>query len=358
MAIPDIRTLVGMMRERGASDLILTVGTASQFRVNGELCPEGDPVVPGDTLALAKNLLNGEQLQRLLTARSFDMSGFVPDVARFRANLYYQRGTLALAIRLIPFQIPSFEELGVPPIAKEFATRPHGLVLITGPAGSGKSTTLAAMIDHINHTQRKHVVCIEDPIEYVHQHRMSVVDQREVGADAHSFAEALRSVFRQSPDVIMVGELRDLETIQLALTLAETGHLILGTLHTQDTTHAVSRVIDVFPTDQQQQVYTQLSLALVGIIAQILVPTSDGGRRVLACEVLNVDSGISNLIREKQSQQIYSAIQTGRSLGMYTMNDSLAGLCRAGRISKEMALRMSPRPSEISRVLRGTGHQI
>jgi len=353
VAILDIRDAVCRMCERGASDLLLTVGTPAQYRINGELQPDGPALTPSDTLQIAKTLVRGDQMERLERDRSLDMASFVADVARFRVNLYYQRGSLALALRLIPFTVPAFEALGIPPIARDFATRPHGLVLITGPAGSGKSTTLAAMIDHINHGQRKHVVCIEDPIEYVHSHGTCVIDQREVGADAHSFAEALRSVFRQSPDVIMVGELRDLETIQLALTLAETGHLILGTLHTQDTTHAVSRIVDAYPTDQQQQVYTQLALALVGVIAQILVPSIEGHTRVLACEVLSVDSGVANLIREKQTQQIYSAIQTGRSKGMYTMNDALEELYRGRRISRDMAIRFSPRPAEISRVLRG-----
>jgi len=339
------------MEERNASDLLLTCGTPPQFRINGLLEPVGTTVLkPEDTVAYARAVLTEAQMAHLEEARSCDTSSFVEGIARFRINVYYQRGAVALALRIIPFEIPAFETLGVPAIAKDFATRPHGLVLLTGPAGSGKSTTLAAMIDHVNSTNNVHVVTIEDPIEYVHSHRRSVIDQREVRSDAHSFAEALRSVFRQSPDVILVGEMRDLETIQLAITLAETGHLILGTLHTQDTTHAVSRIIDVFPTNQQQQVFTQLSMALQGVIAQILLPKSDGSGRVLACEVLNVDSATRNLIREKELQQIYSVIQTGRSKGMITMNDSLAELYFGGTIEKEDALNKSPRPTELMKI--------
>jgi len=351
LSTPSIADLVAWMKDRKASDLLLTCGTPPQFRINGYFEPIGtSELTPDDTLALAKSLLTEVQYAELQRDRTCDTASYVSDVARFRANAYYQRGSIALALRLIPFEIPPFESLGVPEIAKEFALRPHGLVLVTGPAGSGKSTTLAAMINHINNSRRVHVVTLEDPIEYVHSHRQSVIDQREVGRDAQSFAEALRSVFRQSPDVIMVGEMRDLETVSLALTLAETGHLILGTLHTQDTTHAVSRIIDVFPTHQQQQVYTQLSMALQGVLAQILLPTADGTGRTMACEVLHVDTAIRNLIRETQVQQIYSVIQTGRSKGMVTMNDSLAELYFGGVIDKDVALARSPRPVELKRI--------
>ncbi len=339
------------MHERDASDLLLTCGTQPQFRINGLLEPVGTTILkPEDTLAMAREVLTDAQMEHLEVARACDSSSYVEDVARFRINVFYQRGAVALALRIIPFEIPAFATLGVPEIAKEFATRPHGLVLLTGPAGSGKSTTLAAMIDHINHQKRQHVVTIEDPIEYVHSHGTCVIDQREIRSDAHSFAEALRSVFRQSPDVILVGEMRDLETIQLAITLAETGHLILGTLHTQDTAHAISRIIDVFPTNQQQQVYTQLSMALQGVIAQLLIPKVDGSGRVLACEVLNVNSAIRNLIREAEVQQIYSVIQTNRAAGMVTMNDSLAELYFGGVISEEDALNKSPRPTELIKI--------
>jgi len=346
-----VNQLIAWMKERGASDLLLTCGSAPQFRINGAFEPiDADLLRPEDTLGMAKSILTDGQFEKLEEMRSCDTASYVENVARFRANAYYQRGSVAIAIRLIPFDIPAFEELGLPAITLDFAMRPHGLVLLTGPAGSGKSTTLAAMIDHINSVSHVHVVTIEDPIEYVHSHRRSVIDQREIGSDAFSFAEALRSVFRQSPDVIMVGEMRDLETIGLALTLAETGHLILGTLHTQDSTHAISRIVDVFPTNQQQQVYTQLSMALQGVMAQLLLPKEDGSGRVLACEVLNVDSAVRNLIRETQVQQIYSVIQAGRSKGMVTMNDSLAELYYGGVIAKDAALDRSARPVELLKI--------
>jgi twitching motility protein PilT len=341
--------LVVMMVEQRASDLLLTSGSPPRFRIDGVFTPlEGvDILRPADTLRYARSILTDIQMERLESSRSCDTSSYVEEVARFRANVYYQRGSVAIAVRLIPFDVPEFEELGIPEIAKDFATRPHGLVLLSGPAGSGKSTTLAAMIEHINRNRNLHIVTIEDPIEYVHTHGTSVIDQREVGSDALSFSEALRSVFRQSPDVIMVGEMRDLETISLAITLAETGHLILGTLHTQDTTHAVSRIIDVFPTTQQQQIYTQLSMALQGVIAQLLLHRADGSGRVLACEVLNVNNAIRNLIRERQLQQIYSVIQSGRSEGMFTMNDSLLRLYQEGQIDQSTAVEHSPRPKEL-----------
>jgi len=300
---------------------------------------------------MALHVLGEERMAQLAAQRSLDISKGVEGLSRFRFNFFYQRDAIAAAIRAIPFAIPPFEELGLPPIVREFAMRPHGLVLITGPAGMGKSTTLAAMLDHINQHRRVHVVCIEDPIEYLHHHKQSVIEQREIGTDALSFTDALRSVFRQSPDVIMVGEMRDLETMQLALSLAETGHLILATLHTQDTTHAVNRIVDVFPPAQQQQVYTQLSMVLVGVVSQLLIFTRDGSRRVPACEVLNVNHAIRNLIREQQVQQIYSVIQTGKSEGMTTMNDSLRELCTCGLIDATVALSRSPRPKELARDL-------
>ena len=347
-----METLLKEMCGRRASDLLLTAGAPPQMRVNGILQPYGEQALTSEeTERLAHSLLNQEEVEALQVQRSLDISRGIEGLSRFRINIYYQRDSVALAIRTIPFLIPSFGDLGLPEIVKDFALRPHGLVLITGPAGSGKSTTLAAMIDYINHTRNVHVVCIEDPIEYLHKHERSIVAQREVRSDTHSFSEALRSVFRQSPDVIMVGEMRDLETMQLVLTLAETGHLILATLHTQDTTHAVNRVVDVFPPGQQQQIYVQLSLVLMGVVSQTLLPTRDGTRRVLAAEVMNVNNAIRNLIREMQVQQIYSVIETGRSQGMMTMNDSMLDLCRRGVIAPEVALRRSPRPKELARLL-------
>jgi twitching motility protein PilT len=345
-----LEELLKQMVRAKASDLLLTAGAPPQFRINGMLEPFGEaPLVPTALQAIADGVLDERQRELLCRHRSIDLSRGFEGLARFRFNFYYQRDSVAAAIRIIPFEIPSFEALGLPPLLREYAGRPHGLVLITGPAGSGKSTTLAAMIDYINHRRRLHVVCIEDPVEYLHKHRLSTIDQREIGSDADSFAGAMRSVFRQSPDVIMVGEMRDLETMQLALSLAETGHLILATLHTQDTTHAINRIVDVFPPAQQQHIYTQLSLVLVGIVSQQLVPLRGGGR-VLACEILNANHAVRNLIREGQVQQLYSVVQTGRADGMVTMNDTLYGLCADGGVDPEMALSRSPRPKELARL--------
>jgi len=347
-----IEGLLRQMYDRSASDLLLTVGTPPQFRINGLLQPLGEySLTSGDTLRLARSLLNEDQMGRLEEQKSLDFSWGVEGLSRFRLNVYYQRDTLALAIRIIPFEVPPMATLGLPEIVKGFAMRSHGLVLTTGPAGSGKSTTLAAMVNHINSTKHCHIVCIEDPIEYLHHHNLSVVDQREVREDAHSFADALRDVFRQTPDVIMVGEMRDLETTQLAMTLAETGHLILATLHTQDATHAINRIVDMFPAAQQHQIYSQLSLVLVGVIAQQLILTKDGTGRVLAYEVMNVNNAIRNLMREMQIQQIYSAIQTGRQDCMITMNESLKRLCGEDLIDPALAYRKSPRPKEFARML-------
>jgi twitching motility protein PilT len=351
-----LEDLLKIMCERGASDLLLTVGASPQFRVNGMMEPlDAEPMDGGLIEQMAFNVLGETRMERLQAHKSVDFSKGFDGLSRFRFNFFYQRDSIAAAIRKIAFEIPPFNELGLPEIVKDFALRPCGLVLITGPAGSGKSTTLAAMLNYINEIRRLHIVCIEDPIEYLHQHKQSVINQREIGEDAHSFSDALRSVFRQSPDVIMVGEMRDLETMQLALSLAETGHLILATLHTQDTTHAINRIVDVFPPAQQQQVYTQLSMVLVGVVSQQLLITQDRSRRVLACEVMNVNNAIRNLIREMQVQQVYSVVQTGRSDGMMTMNDSLKDLCDRGLVNVDTAMSRSPRPKELARMLQATG---
>jgi len=352
MSTWEIKDLLAQMQDRDASDLLLTAGTPPQYRVNGLLQPLGsEPLSADASRKLALSLLNERQIEELQRHKSLDLSKGIEGLSRFRINIYHQRDSIALAARRIPFVIPSFRELGLPEIVRDFSLKPHGLMLITGPAGSGKSTTLAAMIDYINHEKSVHIVCIEDPIEYLHNHVKSVVAQREIREDANSFSDALRSVFRQTPDVIMIGEMRDLETMQLALTLAETGHLILATLHTQDTTHAVNRIVDVFPSDHQHQVYVQLSLVLVGVISQQLLITKDGSRRVLAYEVLNVNNAIRNLIREMEVQQIYSVIQTGKAEGMVTMNESLRQLCSAGLIETDIAIRRSPRPKELAQLL-------
>ena len=347
-----IEELLGKVSSSGGSDLILTSGAPPKLKILGVMHSVGDqPLSEEETRTLGLSVLNEAQRAILEDKRSVDLSKGFPGLNRFRFNVFYQRGTLALVARLIPYRIPSFAELGLPPIVQQFALCPHGLVLVTGPAGSGKSTTLAAMIEYINRNRSLHVVCLEDPIEYLHAHGKCLIEQREIYDDAPSFAVALQAVFRQSPDVIMVGEMRDLETMQLALTLAETGHLIFGTLHTQDTTHAINRIVDIFPPAHQQQVYTQLSMVLSGIISQALLLTTDQSRRVLACEVLHVNNAIGNLIRERQLQQIYSVIQTGKSEGMMTMNESLRRLVAEGKIDQDVALERSPRPRELARML-------
>ena len=347
-----IEELLGKVSSSGGSDLILTSGAPPKLKILGVMHSVGDqPLEEDETRTLGLSVLNEAQRAILENKRSVDLSKGFPGLNRFRFNVFYQRGTIALVARLIPYRIPSFAELGLPPIVQQFALCPHGLVLVTGPAGSGKSTTLAAMIEYINRNRSLHVVCLEDPIEYLHAHGRSLIEQREIYDDAPSFAVALQAVFRQSPDVIMIGEMRDLETMQLALTLAETGHLIFGTLHTQDTTHAINRIVDIFPPAHQQQVYTQLSMVLSGIISQALLLTTDQSRRALACEVLHVNNAIGNLIRERQLQQIYSVIQTGKSEGMMTMNESLRRLVAEGKIDQDVALERSPRPRELARML-------
>lgn len=363
MAVADKQSwrmdeLLAELCRREGSDLLLTTGAPPKFRINGELMAFSlQPLDADATHRLAFSLLNEDRANELQSRLTCDFSVEVEGLSRFRIHIYHQRGALAIAVRLIALSIPSFEKLGVPRIAQEFAARPHGLMLVTGPTGSGKSTTLAAMVDQINATRNVHIVCIEDPIEYLHHHKRGIVDQREVERDTHSFADALRSVFRQSPDVIVVGEMRDFETISLALTLAESGHLILATLHTQDATHAIQRIIDTFPGDQQQQIATQLSLVLVGVLSQQLLPTVDGRHRVLVTEVMNVNSAIRNLIRERQLQQVYSVIQTGRPEGMVTMTDALGELCARGLITHETALARTPRPKEFTALMesRATG---
>ena len=352
----DIQTLLDMVNNEGASDLIISAGARPQMRVNGILIAANDQTITPDiSLKMGHSLITPEQKEILRIKRSLEISYGCQDVARFRISMYYQRDSLAIAIRRIPSEIPDFEALGLPDIVHDFANEPHGLILITGPAGSGKSTTLAAMINQINTTKHMHVICIEDPIEYVHTHCFSVVDQREIGGDTPDFAAALRSVFRQSPDVIMIGEMRDLETMQLALTLAETGHLILATLHTQDATHSINRIVDSFSSDQQKQIYVQLSMVLKGVISQRLITSKDRTKRVLAYEVMQVNDAISNLIREMAIEQIYSVIQTSSAKGMCTLNDCLAMLYKKNLIEKDIARRMSPRLKEIDRLLERKG---
>ncbi len=325
--------------ERGASDLHITVGAPPIIRLNGQLFPLDYPkLMPQDTKEMLYAILTQEQREVLERNWEYDFSYSLPGKGRFRVNIFFQRNSLSAAFRLIPVKIPSLQELNLPLVLEEFTRKPRGLVLVTGPTGSGKSTTLASLINIINETRNCHIITIEDPIEFLHPHKKSIVNQREVGSDTKSFAQALKYVLRQDPDVILIGEMRDLETISAALTAGETGHLVFATLHTQDAPQTIERIVDVFPPYQQQQIRIQLAGVLQGVIAQQLLPTQDGKGRIVAVEVLIPTSGVRNLIREAKTHQIYTAIQTGGKYGMQTMDQSLADLVRRGKISYEVAL--------------------
>ena len=313
-----------------------------------------DVVTPQQTRDVVYSILNDDQRKRFENQQQLDFAYAIPNVARFRVNTYFQRGAISAALRHTPDQIPELEELGLPSIIREFTKKPRGFVLVTGPTGSGKSTTLASMVDIINKEREEHILTIEDPIEFLHNHQKCIVNQREIGSDAVDFAGALRSALRQDPDVILVGEMRDLETISTALTAAETGHLVFATLHTQSASQTVDRVIDVFPPHQQGQVRMQLSVALQGIVTQQLLPTADGSGRVVATEVLVPTPAVRNLIREGKTHQIYSAIQTSGAVGMQTMDSDLASLVRAGKINRALAEQRAGIPEELKRLLGGT----
>ena len=347
-----------LMREAialNASDIHLVAGHAPIMRIYGEIClrKEDGLLSSGDTEAMAKTLASNGRWEQFVNERELDISVARPGIGRFRVNLYWQRDSVAVALRIIPHQIPKFAELTLPPCLAEFALLDHGLFLVTGPTGSGKSTTLASMVDYINENKSCNIVTIEDPIEYLHTHKNAVISQREMHQDTHSFHEALRRVLRQDPDVILIGELRDLETIQIAMTLAETGHLVLGTLHTVDATQALSRIVDSFPGRQRSLARTQLGLVIAGIISQHLMKRRDSSGRVLAYELLVATQAIRNMIRTGDLPQIYSAIQTGTSEGMSTLNASLVSLYRRDCISREDALRKSTQPKELSELLMG-----
>ena len=334
----DLRELLEEVLARDASDLHLTVGVPPTLRIHGSLTPmEGDLLTSDDTRELIYSIMSDEQRKDLETDLECDFAYSVPGKARFRVNAYFQRGSVGAAFRLIPLEIRTIRELGLPLILEHLAVKPRGLVLVTGPTGSGKSTTLAAIIDQVNCCSQVHVITIEDPIEYLHAHKRSVIEQREVGSDTRSFSSALRHVLRQDPDVILVGEMRDLETISAALTAAETGHLVFATLHTQDAAQTVDRIIDVFPPHQQQQVRVQLAGSFQGIVSQQLLPRSDAMGRAVACEVLLATPGIRNLIREGKTHQIATAMQTGSQHGMVTMDRALADMYKRGIITLETA---------------------
>jgi twitching motility protein PilT len=340
---------------RHASDLHLTAGVPPVVRQRGRLVRLDDyPVLsPEDTREFIYSILTTEQRRRLENDLQLDFAYVVPGRARFRVNAYFQRSAVAAAFRLIPSVIVPIDELGLPAVVHDLARRPRGLVLVTGPTGSGKTTSLAAMIDEINRTRDEHIVTIEDPIEFVHAHRRCVINQRELGADAQSFAGALKAALRQDPDVILVGEMRDLETISTALTAAETGHLVFATLHTQDAPQTIDRVIDVFPPEQQGQIRVQLSVTLQGVVTQQLLPTADGSGRCAACEVLVPTPAVRNLIREGKVHQIPSMIQTGAAHGMQSMDAALATLVRSGQITQDLAIARASTPEELRRLLGG-----
>src|SRR3954463_13843108 len=342
--------------DAGASDLHLTVGSPPMVRERGKLRALDYPTLSStDTREIVYSILNNDQRKKLENEWQIDLSYSVPGRARFRVNAYFQRASIGAVMRTIPQDIPKFETLGLPEILKDFTKKPRGFVLVTGPTGSGKSTTLASMIDMINEERHEHIMTVEDPIEFLHRHKNCVVNQRELGSDATSFAAALKSALRQDPDVIRVGEMRDLETMSTAITAAETGHLVFATLHTQDTAQTIDRIVDSFPPAQQHQVRTQLSIAIQGVVTQQLIPTADGLSRVCATEVMVPTPAVRNLIREGKTHQLYSALQTGGSHGMQTMDASLVELVRAGKLTHKQAEARSSTPEELKRLLEATG---
>jgi twitching motility protein PilT len=352
-----LKTLV----DQSGTDLHVTTNSAPQIRIDGKLVPlQVPPLGPPETKNLIYSVLTDAQKHRFEESLELDFSFGVKGLARFRANVFYQRGAVAGAFRTIPWEIRSFDELGLPEVVARLCEKPRGLILVTGPTGSGKSTTLAAMLDKVNNERQMHIVTIEDPIEYLHSHKKALVNQRELHADTRAFSKALRAVLRQDPDVVLIGEMRDLETIESALRIAETGHLTFATLHTNSAAQTINRIIDVFPPHQQSQVRAQLSFVLEGILCQTLLPKLNGQGRALAMEVLVPNSAIRNLIREDKVHQIYSAMQVGQlRYGMQTFNQSLATLAIRKQISQELALSMSSNPDELREmILRGaTGMQ-
>jgi len=341
-----------LMKERNASDLHLTAGLPPMLRVDGEIVPTPyDKLTPEVCQRLIYSLLTETQRQRFEATNELDVAFGVRGIGRIRMNVFRQRGTVSAALRVIPSKIFSFEELGLPPVVYEVLGLPKGLVLVTGPTGSGKTTTLTSMIDYLNQHRRGHIITIEDPIEYLHLHKNCIVNQREVGTDTVSFAAALKYVLREDPDIILIGEMRDLETIQAALTIAETGHLVFATLHTNDAVQSINRIIDVFPPHQQTQVRTQLSFVLQAVFSQMLLPRATGQGRVLAVEVLIVTPAIRNLIRDQKIEQIALAIQTGGKFGMQTMNQSLYNLYMKKLITYQTAISSSLDPDGLKRML-------
>jgi len=349
----NLRVLLDEMVASKASDLHIVAGQPPKLRIDGEITNAATAafLTTKDTVALAYSVLTEDQKKRFEQEDELDFSFGIANLARFRGNCFRQRGCVSMVIRQIPFDIKGFQELGLPPAIAKMAEKPRGLVLVTGPTGSGKSTTLAAVIDKINHERKGHIITVEDPIEFIHKHHSCLINQREVGTDTKSFANALKYALREDPDVILIGEMRDLETIQAALTIAETGHLAFATLHTNSAAEAINRIIDVFPPHQQSQVRAQLAFVLEGIITQTLVPRASGRGRVLAAEVLIITPAIRALIRDDKVHQIYSSMQAGKKWGMQTLNDSLYALYMGKEITADDALRVTSAPDEFLRMI-------
>jgi twitching motility protein PilT len=349
----NLRALLEEMIQKDASDLHITVGERPKVRVDGDMADSSvlEVLTPKDTLQLAYSVLTENQKKRFETEDELDFSFGIQNLARFRGNVFKQRGCVAMVIRMIPFNVRTFQELGLPPVIAKLAERPRGLILVTGPTGSGKSTTLAAIIDKINKERKGHIITVEDPIEFIHRHQSCLVNQREIGTDTKTFAAALKYALREDPDVILVGEMRDLETVGAALTIAETGHLVLATLHTNSAAESINRVIDVFPSNQQSQVRAQLAFVLEGVITQTLLPRLKGRGRSMAAEIMVATPAIRALIRDDKVHQIYSAMQSGKKFGMQTMNDALYQLYTAREVAQEECERVSHDPKEFLRMI-------
>ncbi|HEU4762836.1 MAG TPA: type IV pilus twitching motility protein PilT [Gemmatimonadales bacterium] len=349
----NLRALLEEMIEREASDLHITAGERPKLRIDGDITDSSvqEVLTPKDTLQLAYSVLTENQKKRFETEDELDFSFGIQNLARFRGNVFKQRGCVAVVIRMIPFNVRTFQDLGLPPVVAKLAEKPRGLILVTGPTGSGKSTTLAAVIDKINKERKGHIITVEDPIEFIHRHQSCIVNQREVGTDTKSFGSALKYALREDPDVILVGEMRDLETISAALTIAETGHLALATLHTNSAAESINRIIDVFPSSQQPQVRAQLAFVLEGVLTQTLLQKASGRGRAMAAEIMVATPAIRALIRDDKVHQIYSAMQAGKKHGMQTMNDALYQLYMSREVTSDECLRVSPEPNEFLRAI-------
>jgi len=347
----NLRALLEEMIEKDASDLHIVAGERPKLRVDGDIVSAStdEVLTPKDTLSLAYSVLTENQKKRFETENELDFSFGIQNLARFRGNTFKQRGCVSLVIRQIPFSVKTFDDLGLPPIIAKFTEKPRGLVLVTGPTGSGKSTTLAAMIDKINKEMKGHIITVEDPIEFIHRHQSCIVNQREVGTDTNSFQAALKYALRQDPDVVLVGEMRDLDTIQAALTIAETGHLAFATLHTNSAAESINRIIDVFPSHQQSQIRAQLAFVLEGVLTQTLLQRAKGRGRIMAAEIMVCTPAIRALIRDDKVHQIESSMQAGKKFGMQTLNDALYQLYTAREVTKEECLRVSGNPNEFLR---------